>query len=95
MNYLYSKIEMDCIFSTLTPERKAFMAHMRKVIAALKAIEWVDSCDYGPGDENEAILACLQPGDTLQAAIDEAHDAQVALGQEIDKARQLLIKVKK
>lgn len=90
MNYLYSRIERECVFSTNTPERKAFAAHMRKIITALKAIEWVDSSDCSPGSEDEAIRACLAPGDTLRAAIDAAHDAKVALGQEIDRARQSL-----
>jgi len=92
MNYLYSRIESEDFFSTNTPERKAFYMHMRKVIKALHDIEWVDSGDCSPGDENEAIRACLAPGATLQAAIDAAHDAKVALGQEINRAQELLKK---
>ncbi len=62
MNYLYSRIEMDATFEQNTPLRKAFAKHLEMVCKALHDIEWVDSCDYGPGDENEAIRACLQHG---------------------------------
>lgn len=65
MNYLYSKIEMDANFDRDTPERKAFGMLLDKVIKALHDIEWVDSADYGPGDENEAIIACLMHGITM------------------------------
>ncbi len=58
MDYLYSKIEW-AEFPTDTPERAAFAEHLKLVAKALHDIEWVDSCDYGPGDENAAILACL------------------------------------
>lgn len=58
MNYLYSKIEY-AEFPTDTPEREAFAKHLKFVAKALHDIEWVDSADYGPGDENEAIRACL------------------------------------
>jgi hypothetical protein len=59
-NYAYSKIEdlADEIIPT-TQLRKAFKTHLKKVAKACHDIEWVDSCDYGTGDENEAILACL------------------------------------
>ena len=59
MGYLYSRIEMDADFAQDTPERKAFAEHLKLVVKALHDIEWVDSCDYGPGDEVPAILACL------------------------------------
>ena len=58
MDYLYRKV-MDAEFDEDTPERKAFAAHLKLVAKALHDIEWVDSCDYGPGDENESIRACL------------------------------------
>lgn len=62
MNYLYSRIEMDATFAQDTPLRKAFAEHLDLVCKALHDIEWVDSADYGPGDEDEAIRACLQNG---------------------------------
>jgi hypothetical protein len=39
--------------------RAEFAAHLRLVAAALHDVEWVDSCDYGPGDDVDAIRACL------------------------------------
>lgn len=44
-----------------TPLRKAFLAHLINVAEAIHAIEWVDSGDYGPGDEEEAIKKVLGP----------------------------------
>ena len=75
MNYLYSKLEYGATFRTDTPERKAFAKHLELVAKALHDIEWVDSSDYGPGDENEAIRACLNNGEILEAAIGQAHEA--------------------
>lgn len=39
------------------PRRVAFVAHLRLVVVAMHDIEWVDSCDYGPGDDGKAIEA--------------------------------------
>lgn len=44
-----------------TPLRKAFLAHLTDVAEAIHDIEWVDSGDYGPGDEDEAIKKVLGP----------------------------------
>ncbi len=62
MNYLYSRIELDATFEQNTTLRKAFAKHLELVCKALHDIEWVDSADYGPGDEDEAIRACLHNG---------------------------------
>jgi hypothetical protein len=61
MNYLYSKVLHCADFPLDTPEREAFAKHLKLVAQALHDIEWVDSGDYGPGDENAAIRACLRP----------------------------------
>ncbi|WP_145270271.1 hypothetical protein [Tautonia plasticadhaerens] len=74
MNYLYSKLEYDLEsspFERNTPQREAFWQHMQKVIKALHDIEWVDSCDMSPGDENEAVDACLNSSAFLQGVIAE------------------------
>lgn len=86
MNYLYSRIECDANFELNTPERRAFKKHLEKVIKALHDIEWVDSCDYGPGDDSKAIRACLGDGAVLDAAIDQAHEAAKVLREELEKA---------
>lgn len=86
MNYLYSKIEYDATFSQNTPERRAFAKHLVKVAKALHDIEWVDSADYGPGDDTEAIRACLGDALILEAAIEQAEEAVKVLKAEIDRA---------
>ena len=53
---------------------------------ALHDIEWVDSADYGPGDDTEAIRACLSSGATLEAAVEAAHEARKALTAELERA---------
>jgi hypothetical protein len=40
--------------------RQRFVEHLRLVRDAMRAIEWVDSCDYSPGDELEALRAVFQ-----------------------------------
>jgi hypothetical protein len=86
MNYLYSKLEYDATFETNTIERKAFRKHLALVAKALHDIEWVDSSDYGTGDENEAIRACLHPSVLLETALENAREAAAALQAEIAKA---------
>jgi len=73
LEYLYSKIRtcLELNYKPSTPERKAFLNHMKLVVEALHDIEWVDSCDMGQGDENEAILRCLQDNDSLATLIEE------------------------
>lgn len=60
MDYLYSKIEHDGDFELNTPLRKRFKDHLSRVCKALHDIEWVDSGDYALGDEDAAILACIE-----------------------------------
>ena len=86
MNYLYSKLEYDATFTRNTVERKAFAKHLELVVKALHDIEWVDSSDYGPGDEVAAIRACLHPAVLLETALENAREAVAALQAEIAKA---------
>jgi len=88
MNYLYSRIENDAFFHLSTAERKAFAAHLKKVAKALHDIEWVDSCDYSPGMESEAIRACLREGDVLAALIDQAKQVISDLQDEVKRATE-------
>jgi hypothetical protein len=85
MNYLYSQVE-SANFRLHTPERRAFAKHLAKVAKALHDIEWVDSCDYGPGDENAAIMACIRAGDLLATATEEARKAAKELQEAIARA---------
>lgn len=58
MDYLYSRVE-NAEFDCDTPERAAFHDLLILVANALHDIEWVDSGDKGPGEEDEAILTAL------------------------------------
>ena len=92
MNYLYSKLEYEATFRTDTPERRAFKAHLAKVAKALHDIEWVDSGDSGPGSENDAIRACLQPDAVLFTLVEQAKDVMAALRVEVEKVENAPLK---
>lgn len=59
MNYLYRRLLWESDFEDSTELRKEFRLHLIQVAAALKAIEWVDSGDMTPGDEDEALAVVL------------------------------------
>lgn len=84
MNYLYSRLEY-ADFKADTPERRAFEQHLKLVAKALHDIEWVDSGDYGPGDENAAIRACLGDAVMLATVLEMAQEAVATLQAEIDR----------
>lgn len=71
MDYLHQRVG-EASFNLSTPLRRAFRAHLSLVAKALHDIEWVDSGDYGKGDEEAAIRAVLTPGDArlIQSAPD-------------------------
>ena len=58
MDYFYFRVD-EVEFPLTTIERRAFRALLSKVAKALHDIEWVDSGDYGTGDETATIRACL------------------------------------
>lgn len=89
MDYLYCKVQ-QASFSKDTPERIAFAKHLQLVADALHAIEWVDSGDFGDGDESEPIRKCLGKTGCLEAAIEEAKKAMGSLQDEIMRAKKLL-----
>ena len=84
MDYLYSRV-VEANFDENTPERVAFAKHLIKFAKALHDIEWVDSCDYGPGDENESIRACLGDALILESVIEQAREAARVLHVELDR----------
>lgn len=49
--------EAKSIIDSANSERKWFVGLLNLVAEAAHDIEWVDSSDYGPGDEVEAIRA--------------------------------------
>lgn len=56
-NYMYSRIDyfVEELRIKDDPRRAAFKRVLKLVSDAAKAVEWVDSGDYGPGDDHEAI----------------------------------------
>jgi hypothetical protein len=68
------------------PLRIAFVAHVRLVAKAMHDIEWVDSGDYGTGDDEAAIRAVLHPADEVNAAIGIAEEAERNLRRAIERA---------
>lgn len=69
--------------------RLAFAAHLHLVAAAAHDIEWVDSGDYGAGDEEESIRKALGPGATdaeLDVAIEQVKTTLDALSAAIERA---------
>ena len=76
MDYAFVRVRTaQELFEHDTPERKAFADHLDKVAKALHDIEWVESGDYEPGDENEAIRACI--GEEAIKAVAEAQETLV------------------
>lgn len=77
-DYLYLRVEdaaNQLVSYRTTPERQAFAAHLRLVAQALHDIEWVDSCDMGPGDEDPAIRAVISAGQIVAAAECDVREA--------------------
>jgi hypothetical protein len=89
--YFYSRVtQMADDLKASTPLRQAFRTHLRKVAKACRDIEWVDSGDKGPGDEDKAIRECLGEACDylcLQEAVKEAELASTELTKAITTAK--------
>lgn len=81
-NYVYRQIE-DIEINCNTPQRKAFADHLKKVAKAMHDIEWVDSMDYGEGDETDAIKQCLSQGAVLGKLISQLQEISKEIAAEI------------
>lgn len=89
LDYVYSRVASaaaEISSRATTTQQRAFAAHLVKVSKALHDLEWLYSFDYGPGDEVEAIDACLAPGLVLDQAIAEAKQAAEVLRVELEKS---------
>lgn len=59
-DYIYLKIEGIELSNTATCKYRASFQKLLKLVAnAMHDIEWVDSGDYGKGDEIDAIKKCF------------------------------------
>lgn len=97
-NYAYARVEEMALEVRLRAggdaKRLAFALHLDKVAKALQAIEWVDSNDWAPGDEDEPIRAVVTPTDEVRAALVEAHTALGLLQKTIVRAELLVTNTK-
>jgi hypothetical protein len=68
-DYVYYKIQdaVDGLVNDPTPLRRALGRKLEPFVKALHDIEWVDSNDYGKGQDEEAIRAAL--GENAEAMI--------------------------
>lgn len=74
MEYLTFKVDdvaAELQLDYQSPERRAFGNMLEKVAKALYAIEWVDSGDWGTGDDTRAIMEALEMGGGINAVIAE------------------------
>lgn len=72
-DYVYGRIdEIELRHADKDPRRAAFQKLLKLVAKAMHDIEWVDSCDYGPGGDHEAIDACLAFGGAYPAMVAKA-----------------------
>lgn len=91
-DYAYKHVQefADQLLVEGTPHtvlRSAFREHLEKVAEAMKAVEWVDSSDTGPGSEVEAIRECLPAGFELAVATERAKRAKADLETAIGAAK--------
>lgn len=87
-NYVYSQIQdvADRLQRRdQSTDRRALGALLELAAKALHDIEWVDSCDYGEGDDLPAIRACLTREQRLDAATDAARQALADLRAVLDE----------
>ena len=96
-DYLYSRIEDagDRLVGSKCVKRATLGRLMLRVAEAMHAIEWVDSCDWGQGDELEHIENVLkfdvskEAVEVIQGRIDElqkqldslSHENQISSGE--------------
>lgn len=93
LDYVYTRVEEAA--DRITPDtalRRAFIKHLKLVSQALYEIEWAQSGDTSPGNEDElkAIRACLHPGAPIATLIDEAKEWQKQIRAEVSRAMSAL-----
>ncbi len=83
-SYDYAYLKVDDMAHNLRqlatdPLRRAFHDHLLLVSQAMRAVEWVDSHDWGKGEEAGPVRAVLAPGAELAAAITMAKETLAML----------------
>lgn len=88
LDYVYGKVEdaaVEIRSRAKSSLHLAFADHLTLVSKALRDIEWMFSCDTSPGDEEEAIQACLALGAELSVTVREAIRVRDELSSLIDR----------
>lgn len=88
--YLYHKMDdagMALMAKHQPAYRRAFGELMMKCAKAMHDVEWVDSGDMGRGDDEEAIMECIQFTDVLRVTVEDAIDTMKELAVLIKKAQ--------
>lgn len=89
-DYAYGRIEnLAADIRGQSPLRRAFRTHLLKVAKACHDIEWVDSGDKSPGDEDEAICECLGKNTdalVLEELLVEARRIHAELGEALERS---------
>lgn len=90
-DYSYQKVDemAERLERSECPKRRAFAEHLKLVSVAMHDIEWVDSCDYVPGDEHSAIANALGkdgPAIVLDEAVKMAQNVAAILNDAIKEA---------
>lgn len=87
LDYVYSQVEYAAEqMKTSTPLHRAFRSHLFDVAQALHDIEWVESGDYGEGDDVEAMRVVLSPTKELEHLMKEAKGFVEVIEQAIERA---------
>ncbi len=88
-NYFYARLgdAADRLDEDRDPLRRALGAALRPFVAALHDVEWVDSGDYGPGGEHDAIRVALGEGAEERSTADAVVDA-------LNRAEELVERLK-
>lgn len=90
-DYIYGRFEetAERLRAERDPLRRALGDRIALIAAAMRDIEWVDSGDYGKGDDVEAIRKALGEGgdaEVMRLLIDDAKKAGEALNAAIAAA---------
>jgi hypothetical protein len=68
--------------------RRAFGALLYKCAKAMHDVEWVDSDDMSAGDDEEAIMQCVQFSDILRCSVHLAEQIRDDLDRVIKEAKK-------
>lgn len=91
-DYLYIKVEdaVERLSKSECPYRRALGEYLRPTAKALKAIESVDSNDWGPPDDINAIKECLQER-LISSSVDSLTTKLATIASDLGSVRELLI----